>query len=127
MNGFDYGQRMQEIIDARGMKPADFYYDGNYNSGDAELFTKTRFYMVLNGRTQEPAAGFIPQFCKIAGITVGEFYNELPLPDELTCSLNDEEKQLIITIRKLRKESQNEKVYQLIKLYIDGIAEIVKD
>lgn len=124
MNGFDYGQRMQEIMDARGMKASDFYTDGNYKTSDVELFTKTRFHMVLKGKTKEPTAEFIPKFCKIAGISIAEFYRQSDLPDELTCSLDDEEKQFIITIRKLREESGDERIYNLINAYLKGLAEM---
>ncbi len=123
MNGFDYGQRMKEIMDARGMKPSDFYADGNYKTSDVKLLTKTRFHMVLKGKTKEPNAEFIPKFCKLAGITVGEFYGETELPDELTCSLDDEEKQFIITIRKLREQSKDERIYNIIDAYLKGLAE----
>lgn len=123
MNGFDYGQRMQEIMDARGMKPSDFYVDGNYKTNDSELFTKTRFHMVLKGKTKEPNAEFIPKFCKIAGVSIAEFYGQSNLPDELTCSLDDEEKQIIITIRKLRQESGDERIYKLVNAYLKGLAE----
>ncbi len=121
MNGFDYGERMQEIMDARGLKPADFYNDDNYKATNGELITKTRFHMVLKGKTKDPGAGFIPQFCKIAGITVGEFYRETNLPDEFTCSLDDEEKEFIVAIRKLREKSDDKRIYSIIKAYIDGL------
>ncbi len=126
MNGFDYGERMQEIMDARGLKPSDFYNDGNYKSSDGELITKTRFHMVLKGKTKDPAAGFIPQFCKIAGITVGEFYRETNLPDEFTCSLTEEEKEFIVTIRELREKRNDDRIYDIIKAYLNGLA-TVKD
>lgn len=81
MNSEEIGKRMYEIMDARGMKPKDFYYDDNYKARDKELFTKSRFYNVLKSN---PEIEFVPLFCKLAGISIAEFYGQSSLPDEIT-------------------------------------------
>ena len=58
------------------MKPADFYRDDNYGKDDEFVrITKTRFHRVLKGQTKNPGVDFIPKFCKIAGVSLREFYD----------------------------------------------------
>ena len=58
------------------MKPADFYRDDNYGKDDEFVrITKTRFHRVLKGQTKNPGVYFIPKFCKIAGVSLREFYD----------------------------------------------------
>lgn len=122
MNDFDIARRMREVMEDRGLKPKDFYNDENYClEENFELLTKTRFHQVLSGKTKHPGDDFVPTFCSIAKIDVGEFYRYVVEPDEFTCSLDDKEKQFIIKIRKLRNKPGKEHLYSYIDAFLNGI------
>lgn len=112
---------MLEIMEDRGMNASDFYMDDNYrDKDDFHRLTKTKFHNVLNGTTKHPANDFILSFCKIAGITVGEFYKSEG-PDEYMISLLDEEKEIIELIRDVRRGSMGDRVYEYVKRILKGL------
>ena len=112
--------RIKEIMQERGMKPADFYRDDNYGKDDEFVrITKTRFHRVLKGEIKNPGVDFIPKFCKIAGVSLREFYDSDKEPDELTYLLDDEEKNLILTIRLVKEETGDDRLIA----YLQGILE----
>jgi len=81
--------------------------------------TKTRFHRVLKGQIKNPGVDFIPKFCKIAGVSLREFYDSDKGPDELTYLLDDEEKNLILTIRLVKEETGDDRLIA----YLQGILE----
>lgn len=106
----------------RGLKASDFYRDDNYGT-DTQFarITKTRFHRVLNGDIKHTGDDFIPTFCKIAGITEEEFYKTQKTPDELTYFLNDDEQQIILSIREIRKKSGDDHIYAYVKSFLQGL------
>jgi len=121
MNAWDI-ERIKEIMKERGLKASDFYRDDNYGT-DTQFarITKTRFHRVLNGDIKHTGDDFIPTFCKIAGITEEEFYKTQKTPDELTYFLNDDEQQIILSIREIRKKSGDDHIYAYVKSFLQGL------
>ena len=114
--------RVKQIMKERGMKPSVFYRDDNYGKDDEFVrLTKTRFHRVLRGVIKHTGDDFIPKFCKIAGISEEEFYDTKKEPDELTYLFDDKEKNLILTIRLVEKETGDKHIHAYLQGIVEGM------